>query len=122
MLNSTSPAVLAFVAAATAAYAVYWERMGLTYAKPPRVVAIEKQKFIFLQVQEDRGGEYVPGSSYAFIAKEDGETKTLGAVKAGDILKAATFKAPAKGIRGNVFSATNGAEAISAWGSGIRYL
>jgi hypothetical protein len=122
MLNSTSPAVLAFVAAATAAYAVYWERMGFTYAKAPRVMAIEKQKFILLQVQEERGGEYVPGSAYGFIAKEDGETKGLGAVKAGDILKAATFKAPAKGARGNVFSADNGAEAMSAGGSGIRYL
>lgn len=44
------------------------------------------------------------GSAYAFIALCDFENKQLGKVKQGDIHKSATFKAPAKHARGNVFT------------------
>jgi hypothetical protein len=42
-------------------------------------------------------------SAYAFVARADGETKMLGKIKAGDIHMAASFKAPAKHARGNLF-------------------
>lgn len=48
-------------------------------------------------------------SAWGFVDKET-----------GDVLKAASWKAPAKGSRGNIFKEDNGAEAITAYG--IRYL
>jgi hypothetical protein len=42
-------------------------------------------------------------SVYCFVALQDNTTKALGHVVAGDIHKAATYKAPAKHARGNVF-------------------
>ena len=38
----------------------------------------------------------------------------------GDVLKAASWKAPAKHPRGNVFSEKNGAEGRSVWGANYR--
>ena len=43
-----------------------------------------------------------PRSVYGFVCLQDYETKTLGKLKAGDIHKAATWKAPAKHKRGSV--------------------
>jgi hypothetical protein len=34
----------------------------------------------------------------------------------GDVLKAASWKAPAKHARGNIFAADGGASGVSAWG------
>ena len=42
-------------------------------------------------------------STYAFVARIDSETKVLGKIQAGDIHMAASFKAPAKHARGNLF-------------------
>ena len=39
----------------------------------------------------------------------------------GNVYKAASWKAPAKGARGNVFSPTNGLEAISKSGGNVWY-
>ena len=41
---------------------------------------------------------------FAFIVREDFETKTMGALKKGDVLKPATWKAPAKHARGNIYN------------------
>lgn len=41
---------------------------------------------------------------YCFIALKDFENKALGAIKAGDIHMAATWKQPAKHARGSVFA------------------
>jgi hypothetical protein len=58
-------------------------------------------------------------SVYCFICTKDGETKALGKVVAGDIHKAAGFKAPAKHSRGTVFSEDfNGCADIY----GVKYL
>lgn len=58
-------------------------------------------------------------SVYGWVALHDNSTQTLGEVKAGDIHKAASFKAPAKTARGNVFLS-------STWSCfephGIKYL
>lgn len=42
-------------------------------------------------------------SAHSFVALQDFETKFLGKVRRGQIFKAATWKAPAKHARGNVF-------------------
>jgi hypothetical protein len=59
-------------------------------------------------------------SVYCFIRMTDGVTKTLGTMKAGDIHKPATFKAPAKHARGNVYEADFGAHCAELYG--IKYL
>jgi hypothetical protein len=48
-------------------------------------------------------------SAWGFVDKET-----------GDVLKAASWKAPAKGSRGNIFNEDNGASALTPYG--IRYL
>ena len=42
-------------------------------------------------------------SVHSFVAKKDKTTKSLGTVKVGDIMKAASWKQPAKHARGNIF-------------------
>lgn len=46
--------------------------------------------------------------SVAFIAMEDFETKQLGSVKRGDILKPVNWSRPAKHARGNIFDENRG--------------
>jgi hypothetical protein len=46
------------------------------------------------------GGRYV----HSFIVRKGGTTKSLGTVKQGDVMKAATWKQPAKHVRGTIFS------------------
>lgn len=53
-------------------------------------------------------GEGRSASIFAFVATEDSTTKGLGVVKRGDVLKPASFKAPAKHARGNIFDQWNG--------------
>lgn len=61
-------------------------------------------------------------SAWAFVALQDGHTKQLGTYKKGDIFKAATFKAPARHIRGNVFDTSNGPTCnVTQW-TGPNYL
>jgi hypothetical protein len=43
-------------------------------------------------------------SAMGFVALVDGETRTLGAYKAGDLLKSASWKAPARGVRGSILA------------------
>ena len=47
-------------------------------------------------------GQY---SAYAFIANNEAVSNSVGHVKQGDILKAASWNKPAKHARGNVFNA-----------------
>ena len=42
-------------------------------------------------------------SVWGFVAMADGQNRTLGAYKKGDIFFAAGWKAPAKNVRGNAF-------------------
>ena len=55
-------------------------------------------------------------SVWAFVAKCDNHTKFLGDVKRGDVLKPATWKAPAKHARGNLFDAQGGMGSIGPYG------
>lgn len=52
---------------------------------------------------EERNGQPTVSSVYTFVCLKDGQTKALGNLKAGDIHKAAGWKAPAKHARGSVF-------------------
>lgn len=52
-------------------------------------------------------------SAWAFVVREDNTTKALGTVKKGDILKPATWKAPAKHARGSIYQGGTGG--ITHW-------
>jgi hypothetical protein len=71
-----------------------WKQSGMTYAQSPLIVIEEGTRYIKISKQ-DRSLEGRLGSKsvHTFIDKTN-----------GDILKAATYKAPAKnGVRGNIF-------------------
>lgn len=55
-------------------------------------------------------------SVFAFIARCDSTTKALGNVKAGDVLKSASWKVPAKHARGNIFDDLNGMGSMGPYG------
>lgn len=57
----------------------------------------------------------------AFIALKDGNNKTLGSWKKGDIFKPASWSSPAKHSRGNVFSNQSGMESIDKMGF-VKYI
>jgi hypothetical protein len=59
---------------------------------------------------------YAGGRIYAFVAMKDSVTATLGTVKAGDILKPATWKAPAKHARGNIVDQYQGLSMMGPFG------
>ena len=71
----------------------YWNEAGLTYSKPAQVrVETIGSKFLRLCTFSDKGGNFVCDSVYAFVN-----------LQTGDVLKSATFKAPApKGVRTNI--------------------
>ncbi len=95
------------------------ELQTLCYAQCEQAGISDKSYIISL----DAGGKFLRvckgSSAYCFIALEDNVTKTLGVVKAGDILKPASYKAPARVARGNVFEA-NCIECTGPYG--ISYL
>ena len=82
----------------------YYHQMGYTFGKPTRHRAdFISDKWCRIINLEERGGQWVSGSVYAFVALQDGYTKSLGLIRVGDIHKPASFKTPAKHARGNVF-------------------
>jgi hypothetical protein len=60
------------------------------------------------------------GSCMCFVAMQDNETKALGAVRAGDVLKPASWKAPTRHARGNIFDTSNGLASMNH--NGPNYL
>ena len=51
-----------------------------------------------------------------FIAKQTQQTKQLGKIRQGDILKPKSFVAPARGARGNLFNAEKGLGRLGLYG------
>ena len=55
-------------------------------------------------------------SVHCFVAVADGFNKKMGNWKAGDVLKADGWKAPARGARGNIFDDANGMGRMGEYG------
>ena len=76
-----------------------------TYSETPEdhqyVIADTGRKFLRI-ASTDRDGNL--RSVYCFIALTDGNTKSMGSYSTGDIMKPATWKAPARHSRGSVFA------------------
>jgi hypothetical protein len=81
------------------------------------VVADTGRKFLRI-ASTDRDGNF--RSVYCFIALVDGNTKSMGSYSVGDILKPATWKAPAKHPRGSVFADDFGLSCVGPYG--VDYL
>ena len=66
------------------------------------------------------GGRYYKvvkhGGVHAFIAKEDFVTKGMGQVYKGDIFKPASWNAPAKHARGNIYDESKGMSQMNPYG------
>lgn len=75
----------------------HWERNKYTFAPPP--VHQIQMGTDWCKVYRVEG---VQQCIYAFIRMTDGQNRTLGTMKAGDIHKPASWKAPAKHARGNL--------------------
>jgi hypothetical protein len=109
-----------FVQKADEVTAKHWQQMGYTHAAAPTHRAdFLSDKWCRIVTREERGGKLEDSSVYAFICLQDGFTKALGTLKAGDIHKAASFKVPAKHARGSVL-ADDMEKALTPWG--IVYL
>ena len=109
MVGIDSPHVAAFIQGAQKIVTEYHQRNFKNLAIPT-IRAEDSQKYIRV---------FIGGSIYCFIAKDDNETKALGKVKGGDVLKAATYTAPAKGARSSLFDADFGVSACEP--HGVRY-
>jgi hypothetical protein len=59
-------------------------------------------------------------SVHCFIVKRGGTTRTLGTVEEGDVLKAATWRQPARHVRGTIYSDTFDGYGVDVYGG--RYL
>ena len=60
------------------------------------------------------------GSVYCFVRATNGRTRTLGELNAGDLHKPASYKAPAKHARGNLFEQDYGLHCAGPYG--LQYL
>lgn len=85
-----------------AANLVFDERLEIR-SGTSKYLAIDRQAY-----DRDTGQKLRSGGVYCFVASVDSTTKGLGTVKRGDVLKPATYKAPAKHARGNIFDEHNG--------------
>lgn len=78
----------------------YWNEMGFTHTKPEFEVT-EGPRYIKV-IRDDRSQRSV----HLFVDKRN-----------GDVLKAASWKAPAKGARSNIFDEDNGESGLTAYGA-----
>lgn len=98
----------------TAAIAENYRRTNFPNLGPVTFTAEDGQKFI--RVVRCDGQRSV----HCFIAKVDSETKALGKVKVGDILKPASWKTPAKHARGNILDEHGGMSQMGPHGPAYR--
>lgn len=109
MLNAKSPEVVTFLA--DCQKLVDKSYGNTTYSKPPTLTAEDGGKVIKIV---SNGSQRMV---YCFIAKVDNNTKALGEVKCGDVLKSASWKAPAKHARGNLFDSAKGMSQMGPYGA-----
>jgi len=69
------------------------------------VVSAGGRKYIKLATSRDGAMR----SAFCFVNKEN-----------GDVLKSASWKAPAKGARGNIYDSSNGLSRMSSYGAGYN--
>ena len=78
---------------------IYTDYMNIQFPSNPKELFTVTQGKRYIRVMRD-------GSAHCFVDKEN-----------GDILKAATWRAPAKHARGNIFDADKGLKFIEPYGT-----
>jgi hypothetical protein len=91
----SNPIVANFIKKVNAERKKYYKKINLSSKEPDLIVEIGN-KFIRL---------WQGTSCWGFISRVDGDLKG-SPIKKGDLLKAATWKAPAKHARGNIIDGT----------------
>lgn len=66
-----------------------------------KYIALDRWEYAHEDVE--RTGPARCSGVHCFVASANSTTKSLGVVREGDVLKAASFKKPAKHARGNIF-------------------
>lgn len=89
----------------------------LPHLTPPVLEAIPGQKYIKV-IRRAPGSQ--TGSVYCFVAREDGDNRSVGCVKAGDVLKAASGARPARGVRGSILAPTPEGYGCGVYGADYR--
>jgi hypothetical protein len=59
-------------------------------------------------------------SVHCFVAMQDGQSKALGSYKRGDIMRAASWKQPAKHSRGSIFADNWNGYGVTVYGGVYR--
>ncbi len=95
----------------------YFEESGFTFATHD-VDADETDKWLRVYSVEITKNGSRRESIHSFIAKMDFETKGLGKVAKGDVMKPASYKVPAKHARGNIYDDYSGAGTCDQFGPG----
>ena len=93
---------------ATADYAKWCGQCGVNVANQPFDLDVRHGRAYtkILRMKTDRAGNLEDGSVWGFVVRKDGAK-----FKRGDILKAATWKAPATNhARGNIFTGFSGVQ------------
>ena len=106
--------VQGFIDAANKIFEEQYKKNNYTFEDPPKLT-IRNGKTSGDWIALDK-----PRSVYCWIRMTDGSTKTLGTLRAGDIHRPATYRAPAKHARGNVFEDDFGAHCAGP--HGVQYL
>ena len=111
------PHFLSFVTGVAKIREDYRVRAGLTYltAMGAEFSIEPRSKFARVNSNETTKDGKSQLQIYAFVALEDGFNKQLGSFKKGDIFKPATYKAPAKHARGNIYDEKNGLEKMGQY-------
>lgn len=112
MFNANSPEVVSWLASCQKLINEHYEQ-NLSNLKAPKLEIMDGTKLMKVVRKED-GDKF--GSVFAFIAKCDNYTKVLGNVKAGDILKAASFSQASRHARGNLLDFYKGMKHMTSFG------
>ncbi len=113
-----NPSFLTFIGYILTLRLAHYAENGYAFGIPD-VEIEEGPKFLkVLHVERDpvTGLKRAGGSVNAFVAVKDFSNRGLGEVKAGDVFKSASFRAPAKTKRGNIFDEDNGTNCYGAYG------
>ena len=115
IVNTSDQAFTLFIGHAQDLINTRWTAQGYTHAKPPKLV-VKAEGARYIQVDRvDDGGAASSRSVHCFIDRTGGMVKGA-ATKAGDILKAASYKTPAKHARGSIFAADFGMSCMGDYG------
>ena len=85
----------------------HWKKSDFNFSPPPtQEVQWGKTWAKIVTREHQHDGSSKVARVYGFVCLKDGQTKSLGVLKAGDIHMAASFQSPAKHARGNVMNET----------------